>query len=248
MKRTKLVILVIVICVVGGAAYIGYSAYQGIKHVMASGCVNCFQVNNGDGPLIKGSGHVASETRSVANFTSIALDAPADLVITRGGAQSLTVTGEDNLLPFFTSEVKDGTLYLAVAKGKSIQGSTLPVYRATVTDLRDVRLRGSGDIKAENLDGAALSATIVGSGDMHLAGRTDDFTLLLKGSGDVDAAKLQAKAAKVIMSGSGDATVNASDILDVQLQGSGSLHYVGAPKLTKNVSGSGEVGQTNGEK
>jgi hypothetical protein len=240
MKKTLLIIMAIVGCVVVGAVYVGHSAYRAIKDAIASGCVSsCVQINSG-GPTINGSGHVTTQSRTVAPFTSIRLDSPANVVIDRTGTLSLSLTAEDNLLAFFTSEVKDGTLYLAVAKDKSFQGK-LPIYRITVADLRAIDLRGSGDIKADHFDGPALSVAIAGSGDVRLAGRTDDFTLSIKGSGDVDASALNAKRAKVMMSGSGDATVNASETLDVQLSGSGELRYLGSPKLTKNVRGSGSV-------
>jgi hypothetical protein len=189
---------------------------------------------------IRGSGHVTTEARALPPFTSIRLDASGDVAIDRTGTQSVTVSGDDNLLAFFTTEVKDGTLYLAFATAKRFQGRS-PLYRITVTDLRSIEINGSGDVKAEHLDGAALTASIAGSGDMHLNGRTDEFKVSIKGSGDVDAAGLKVKRAKVSMSGSGDAVVNASDTLDVQLSGSGDLRYVGTPKITMDVRGSGSV-------
>jgi hypothetical protein len=241
MKKALLIILAIVACVVVGAVYVGHSEYRAIKDAMASGCAtNCLQVNNG-GPMIKGSGNVKTESRTVAPFTAIRLESPADVIIDRTGTQTLSLTADDNLLAFFTSDVKDGTLYLGVAKDKSFQAK-LPVFRVTVAGLRGIEIRGSGDVKADHLDGPALSVAIAGSGDAKLAGRVDDFALSIKGSGDVDAGTLAAKRARVVMSGSGDATVNASDTLDVQMSGSGDLHYLGSPKLTKDIHGSGSIG------
>ena len=136
MKKTLLIILAIVVCAVAGAAYVGHSVYRAITDVIASGCVNgCVQINNG-GPLVKGSGILKTESRTVAPFTAIRLDAPADLVIDRTGTQSLSLSVDDNLLGLFTSEVKDGTLYLGVAKDKSFQAKSA-VFHATVTALRN---------------------------------------------------------------------------------------------------------------
>ena len=242
MKKVMLIVLVILVGVIGGAAYVGYTLLQTVKSAVASGCGNgCVREDHG-GPIVLGSGHVTTESRQVAKFTSIRLESSANVEIDRTGTESLSVTGDDNLLAFFTSEVKDGTLYLAYAKDKSFQGK-LPVYRVTVADLRDIQIRGSGDLQVASFDGAALSASIAGSGDMRLAGRTDDLTLSIAGSGNIDAAGLKAKRAQVSISGSGDATVNATDALDVRISGSGDLRYLGAPKLTQNVSGSGSVRQ-----
>jgi hypothetical protein len=240
MRKALPIILAIAVCVVAGAVYVGHSAYRAFKDMVASGCIgNCVQVNNG-GPLTRGSGVIKTETRTVAPFTAIRLDAPADLVIDRTGTQSLSLTADDNLLALFTSEVKDGTLYLAVAKNTSFQAKSV-VFHVTAADLRGIEIRGSGDVKADHLDGPSLMLTIAGSGDAQLAGRVDDFTLSIKGSGDVDAGGLAAKRVKVVMNGSGDAIVDASDTLDVQMSGSGDLRYRGSPKLTRNVHGSGSI-------
>ena len=236
------VVLAIVVCVVAGVAYVGHAAYRAIQRGIASGsfCSHCVQVNVG-GPVIKGSGHAVTENRTVAPFTAIRVDSAVDLVIDRTGTPGVTVTADDNLVSLFTSEVRDGTLYLADAQRKSFQTGSFPAFHVTVADLRAIEVHGSGDVKAEHLDGAALAVTIVGSADAKLAGRSDELTLTIKGSGDVDAGGLAAKRAKVVMSGSGGATVNASDTLDAHMSGSGDLRYLGSPKVTKDVHGSGSI-------
>jgi putative autotransporter adhesin-like protein len=193
---------------------------------------------------IQGSGNLTTEARTLPPFSSIKLNSSADVVIDRTGTQSVTVSGDDNILALFTTEVKDGTLHLAFAPDTSLRRGKSPLYRITVTDLRSIEIDGSGDVKVDHLDGAALTAGITGSGDMQLNGRVDELALSIEGSGDIDATELQAKRAKIRMSGSGDATVNASDTLDVQLSGSGDVRYVGSPKLTKDVRGSGSVEPT----
>jgi uncharacterized membrane protein YhaH (DUF805 family) len=241
-RTTGPVILAIVVCVVAGAAYVAHSAYRAIQRGIASGafCSHCVQVNNG-GPMIKGSGHPVTENRTVAPFTALRVDSAADVVIDRTGTPGLSITADDNLVSFFTSEVRDGTLYLADAPRKSFQTGDFPVFRVSVADLHAIEIHGSGEVKAQHLDGPALTITVVGSADVKLAGRSDDLTLAIKGSGDVDAGGLAAKRAKVVMSGSGDATVNASDTLDVHMSGSGDLEYLGSPKITKDVHGSGSI-------
>jgi hypothetical protein len=186
-KKALLITLGIVICIVAGAVYAGHAVYRAI----ASGafCVNCVQFNNG-GPTIAGSGHLVTQKRTVAPFTAIRADTAIEVVIDRTGTPSLSVTADDNLVSFFTAEVRDGTLYLAVAPGRSFQ-TKKAVYYVTVADLRAIESRGSGEIEARHLDSPALTVTVTGSGDVKLAGRADDFTLTVRGSGDVDAAGLR---------------------------------------------------------
>jgi len=237
MNKPLVVILAVIAFVVAGAIYVGHSAYRALA--LGEFCTGCTQVNNG-GPMITGSGHVVTENRAVLPFTAVRAETAVEVVIDRTGAASLSVTADDNLVSFLTAEVRDGTLYLADAKGKSFQ-TKKAVYHVTVADLRAIECRGSGDVEVNHLNNRALTATVEGSGEVKLTGHADDFVLTVKGSGDVDTAELVAKRVKVVMSGSGDVKVNAADSLDIQMTGSGELEYVGSPKITKQVHGSGSV-------
>jgi hypothetical protein len=194
-----------------------------------------------DEQAIKGSGIITTEVRPVGKFTAIRLSGVGQLVIERTGAESLTVTADDNLVPLFTSEVKDGTLHLAVAKGKRPSGS--PIYRVTVGDLRELEVGGAGTIEATKLDGDTLSISISGAGSGSAAGRAESLTISISGAGSLNAAELRAKRAKVVVSGAGDVTVNASDELDATVSGAGTITYIGSPKLTSKVSGVGAIRQ-----
>ena len=156
------------------------------------------------------------------------------------GPRTLTVTADDNLVSLFTSEVKDGTLELSVAKGKSLSGKR-PVYRVTISELKKLDVTGSGTVDATKLDGDALSMSISGSGTATLAGRVDDLRVSITGSGSFNGTALTAKRAKIDVTGSGEVTVNASEELDAEVTGSGSIWYIGSPKLTPSVSGSGSI-------
>ena len=200
----------------------------------------CNEVTIGD--TIKGSGNVITENWPVGKFTAIRLSGIGHLAIERAEAESLSVTVDDNLVPLFTSEVRDGTLYLSVVKGK--EPSRAAIYKVAVSDLREIELSGSGSIEAAKLDGAVLSLSVSGSGTAKAAGRADSLTVSISGSGSLDTAGLKAKRATVVVSGSGDVTVNASEELDARVSGSGDIRYIGSPRLTSRVSGSGSIEQT----
>jgi hypothetical protein len=208
--------------------------------VGSSKCTSGCTMENHGGEVMHGSGTIKTETRSVEKFTAVRLSSSANVVIERTGTEGLTVTGDDNLVSLFISEVKDGTLHLSYAKGKSFEGK-IPVYRITVSDLRKITVTGSGDVDASKLEGNMLSVSDTGSGDIRLGGQVDELVLGIEGSGDVNAAELKAKRAKVALKGSGDATVNVSDELDAKISGSGDLSYIGSPKVTSDVSGSGSI-------
>ena len=206
-----------------------------------SDCGDCM-TSGGKGHKIEGSGVMKTEVRAVEPFTSIVLtDVDASsLVIEQTGVESLTVTAEENLLPMFTSTVKDGVLYLAFAKGNSFHGKR-PTYKVTVKDLRRIHVQGGVAIEAKKLESEKLSILVEGAAGGNLSGRVDDLTIEIKGAGQISAGELHAKRAKVSVQGAGQVTVNASDELDAEVQGTGIIWYIGAPKLKSNVDGLGFI-------
>src|SRR5579884_278226 len=205
-------------------------------------CVSdCIQQNSG-GPVIHGSGTMKTEQRNVGNFTAIRAEGSFELVIERTGTSGVSVTGDDNLLPFFTSAVEDGTLVLSSAQGKSFEGK-IPTYHVTVADLRGIETRGAGTVTATKLDGDALTVSLAGAGKMQLGGRVTDLGITISGAGNLDAAQLQAKNVKIKISGAAQAVVSASDTLDADVSGAASVRYLGSPKLTSHDSGAGSLKQ-----
>jgi len=211
----------------------------GVKSTCTTDCITV----HGQGAMINGSGTSKTEVRPVASFKAIRLsDVDARVVIERTGTESPEVTADDNLVALFTSEVKDGTLHLSVAKDKSVSGKR-PLYKITVNDLQQLGVSGAGIVDASGLDGEGLAMSVAGSGEINAAGRIEDLTISISGSGSCNAAGLKARRAKVAVRGSGDLTVNASDELEAIVSGSGSVWYVGSPKITSSLSGSGEIKQ-----
>ena len=206
-----------------------------------SECGDCM-TKGGEGPKIEGSGVVKTEVRKVKPFTSIVLtDVESSyLVIEQTGEESLTVTAEENLLPMFTSEVRDGVLYLTFAKGNSFHGKR-PTYKITVKDLRRIHVQGGAAIEASKLESEKLSILVEGAAGGNLSGRVDDLTIEIQGAGWISAGELKARRAKVSVEGAGQVTVNASDELDADVSGAGIIWYIGAPKLKSNVDGLGWI-------
>src|SRR5262249_41928055 len=180
--------------------------------------------------------------RPLEPFTSIVLtDVESSLLIVeRTGEESLTVTAEENLLPMFISEVRDGVLYLSFAKGNSFHGKR-PTYKVTVKELRHIHVQGGVVIETKKLESEKLSILVEGAAAGNLSGRVDDLTVEIKGAGILGAGDLKAKRAKVSVQGAGQVTVNVSDDLDAEVSGAGMIWYIGEPKLKSNVNGLGLI-------
>jgi hypothetical protein len=193
---------------------------------------------------VDGSGKITTESRPVAGFSEVSLSGIGQAVIEQTGTESLTVTTDDNLLPYVRTEVRGSTLELALKDGMtSLRPSSGIVFHVTAKTLEHLRVSGSGEADVKSLVTSRLQAEISGSGDVKAQGMADDLVLRISGSGSYQGADLKTRRADVRISGSGDGVVNATDTLDVNVSGSGSIEYSGNPRVSEHVSGSGSIRQ-----
>lgn len=214
--------------------------------------------------VTRGSGNVKTETRDVSNFHQVALAGFGDLNITQGDSEGLTIEAEDNLLPFITTNVQDGTLTIGVKPGinaLSVVPTKQVKYELQVKNLDAVQLSGAGNItaptlKSENLtlgtSGAGnlnfpqiatqkLSTTLSGAGGLAVGGQAQTQDVALSGFGNYNAGDLQTASTSVNLTGAGNATVWASETLNAQISGAGNISYYGSPQVTQKVSGVGTI-------
>ena len=189
----------------------------------------------------KGSGNVVDDTRSVSGFSRISVGGNAKVVVDQDGSESLTISAEDNLLPFLTSQVRGDTLELGIQTDVSIRPTRDIVYHITVKELRGLSISGSGDVDLRNVDTDELAIEVDGSGEITAAGRAGTQTISVSGSGNYHANDLESSVTVIDIAGSGSAQVSASQSLDVTISGSGDIEYSGDPSVKKRISGSGEV-------
>jgi hypothetical protein len=192
--------------------------------------------------VVRGSGKVASETRSLSGFEAIELTGSADVIVSLGETESVSVEAEDNLLPLVETQVRGGRLVIGT-KSNTTLAPTQPV-RVTVTlkALRSASLTGSGNITIGGLSGGSLRLDLSGSGNISAAGTVEALSATLGGSGNILCDDLQASSASVEINGSGNVTVYASQRLEATISGSGAVTYRGNPaQVEQSVSGSGSI-------
>lgn len=154
----------------------------------------------------------------------------------------LTVTSLETLTILGSGDA-DADFSGAVDPAVEVRGSG--DVEAHGIDADSVRLTtdGSGELEVTGLKAGALTVRIGGSGGVVIDGTTDSQDVTADGSGGYDAEELRSTSARLTLTGSGDAAVRVADELDVTVDGSGSLSYLGDPAVTKRVTGSGEVGR-----
>ena len=217
------------------------------------------------GKKIKGNGITKTIERSTGDYDEVAVSGWFDVDLVEGKEGDITLTGEENLLDYIITEVKDDKLVIKVEKGRNLQPSnwkngiriTVPIERVSAvslsgsgdivgkkiikTDLFQTNMSGSGDI---TLTGEAtnISASMSGSGDMNLSGNTQYFDARISGSGDIKAYDLKAENVHATVSGSADIKVTATKSISARVSGSGDISYKGNPdKVDTKSSGSGDI-------
>ncbi len=217
------------------------------------------------GKKVRGNGNVVTIERSVGEYDQIASAGWFDVVLVDGKEGTITLKGEENLLEYIKTEVKDGKLVIKKEKGVNLQSSgwrngieiTIPVE-----EINAVKLSGSGDVvskttlKADtfkaSLAGSGdvdlkvaadeFKASLSGSGDMVLSGSARYFSVSVAGSGDIKAFDLEADVVEANVSGSADLKVTAKQEIKARIAGSGDITYKGNPgKIDTKASGSGDI-------
>lgn len=203
-----------------------------------------FSTSSCNKKVLKGEGPIISETRSLADFDQILCNGSVDLTIVASNKDEVTISGYQNLVPAYRTDVSNNTLYLEYdddyinVKHDNIK---LTVY---TTGFGKLKLSGSGDVvMMSDINTDYMDVTIEGSGNIRLTQNTfKTFITKVNGSGNINARDVDANEVYATVSGSGDISVTALDLLDARISGSGDIDYWGNPSsVTVDISGSGRV-------
>ena len=214
---------------------------------------------------IKGSGNVTKETREVSGFHGVTLSGNMSVQLAYGTSNSITVEGDDNLLPYIETKVEDGILQVKNKTRTSLKTkSKLMVYVSItkITELKvsgsgniigagdfsndgktDVSVSGSGNINVELDSFSETKIAISGSGNVTLKGKsTNNIEATISGSGNIDCSDIECNDVFAHVSGSGNIKVFANKSIDAKVSGSGNIYYKGsATSLNLKSSGSGKI-------
>lgn len=213
--------------------------------------------------VVRGSGPVVSEDRSVATYDEVDLSIPADIYISQGNNERITIEAQENILDVIETDVNNHKLKLRFSNGVSVRRfDPIKVYITTrditevsvsgagniyndgplVTDVLNIRVSGSGNIELDDIDSPIVDTRISGSGKVYLSGFCDEQYLQVSGSGDIYGFDLESSDTEVEISGSGKAEVRVEHYLKARISGSGKVFYKGNPNhVDSKISGSGGV-------
>ena len=215
---------------------------------------------------IKGNGIITTITRTTTDYNTVSFAGSFDYVLVSGTEGKITIEGEENLLKYIITEVKNGDLKIKTKDNVNLQTSRNKTIKITVPfkDINSVALVGSGDVWNEDVistskfkvsvtgsgdaklevNSTSVEAKVTGSGELYLKGNTNNLNVSVSGSGEYKGFDLEANDVEVSVTGSGDAKISSNGHLKARVTGSGDIKYKGHPK-TKDVkvAGSGSISQ-----
>jgi hypothetical protein len=210
--------------------------------------------------FVRGSGNVITEGRDVSDFRKVHLSGTGNLIITQGELESLTIEADDNIIPIIETDVSGAELDIGFKRGYTFIPSTAIKFHLTVVDLDEISLNGAGNIDCEgfetkvlqfdvsgagdldfDLDAERVEVIISGAGNIILSGQVDSQEIEIDGAGKYNGEDLESSECVITVSGAGSATVNVSELLDVEINGIGNVYYIGSPSVTQDISGLGKV-------
>ena len=214
--------------------------------------------------IFEGSGNIITEERDVSDFDRVSLSGFGEVTIEQGDEESLTVTTDENIMPYVITKVKGNTLVLdlddtgrngsydptdgikftLVVKDLSrmdISGAGNIAIDELETEKLVVELSGAGNLEIHSLTADELVVTQSGAGAVFVSGQVKGQDLTFSGVGSYHASELESETAIVLISGAGTATLWATESLDVAISGIGNIIYYGNPRIIQNVSGLGKL-------
>jgi hypothetical protein len=189
---------------------------------------------------VTGSGTSKSEVRPATGATEVAVTNALSVDIGPGPEAKVEISGDDNLVPLVTTEVKGNRLEIGCKK--SLRSKVPMVIRVSLPTLVGASVSGAStavvhDAKADN-----LKLVVEGASKLRAEGAVGQLTLEASGASDADLDQLAAERAKATLSGASEAEIAVSKALDAHLGGASTLKYRGdPPELKQEVNGASSL-------
>lgn len=196
--------------------------------LLGVGCISLTDALPGGGKIV-GSGRVITVTRTVSDFSGVQVTGAARMTIEQTGVESLSITGDDNVIPVLISKVENGTLILGPPSGTDIDMSTELFYRLTVKGVRNLHIDGVITVDAGRIETDLINTNLRGVSSLNIQGLVNQQFVNMTGVSSYLAANLESRQATVEADGVLTVVVQVSDRLDVLACGVGTVEYIGDP-------------------
>jgi hypothetical protein len=189
---------------------------------------------------IAGSGTPKSEVRPAAGATEVAVSGALTVDIGPGTEAKVEISGDDNIVPLITTEVKGSRI--EIESKKSIRSKVPLVIRVSLPRLTAVSVSGASNAVVHDAKGDSLKLVAKGASKLRVDGAVQQLTLEASGASDADLDQLAVERARAELSGASEAEVAVSKALDAHLGGASTLKYRGDPaELKQDVTGASSL-------
>ena len=188
---------------------------------------------------IRGNGHIKTDQRTISSFANI--DAGGAFQIEwKSGAPALSITTDENLLPYIDNQISRETLHLHTREQIwPTRGIKVVISTPTRTG---ARISGAVKLTANQLSDPRFALKSTGAAEVTLEGNIDELLANMTGASELHAGGLQTKTTEISTTGAADAEIAVSETLKVAITGAGKVSYSGSPKtIEKHISGAGSI-------
>jgi hypothetical protein len=216
-------------------------------------------------PALAGQALAASRTVSVGSFDRIRVEGPVEVRVTIGSPRATIVgpRGDDSVavrVDGTTLSVRKsiggwgeqprgggacGPVIVTLSTPGLTSASVAAGGRLTIAKMRgmrvDVTVSGNGSLALAAADTDQLNATLIGTGQMTLAGRAARARLVTSGPGAIDASALQVNDLTVHLDGVGETKAAARYTAQVTNTGLGTVTITGNGKCRVDAAAGGPV-------
>lgn len=195
--------------------------------------------------VIRGNGKLITETREVTGFTGISVGSGMQVTLTQGDT-FLTISAEENIMPYIRSHVENGILIIEL-RGENdayVGVSTLKGMKVAVgmPEITSIDISGGGSLDAGTITAEDLSLTLSGGSNGKLDAITaSTFDVNFSGGSRATFTGIEAETTSFELSGGSSATIEAgkADANTINASG-GSNFYADAMETSQTtVSASG---------
>ena len=188
---------------------------------------------------IRGNGHIKTDQRTISSFANI--DASCAFQIEwKSGAPALSITTDENLLPYIDNQISGETLHLQTREQIwPTHGIKVVISSPTRTG---AKISGAVKLTANQLSGPRFALESTGAGEVKLDGNIDELLANMTGASELHAGGMQTKTTEISTTGAADAEIAVSETLKVAITGAGKVSYSGSPKtIEKHITGAGSI-------
>ncbi|MCK5855486.1 MAG: DUF2807 domain-containing protein [Sulfurovaceae bacterium] len=178
---------------------------------------------------------LSSKNIPTSFFNKIEIDSPADITINQAQKREVVLEMESSLMNKVKIYVQKETLFIRTRGNfNSNTGIKISINNPRLSSLI---VNGASTIRINGYNEKKFSLVVDGSSDIYFSsGNFNNFSINADGSFDINLLNVNIKKTKIRAGGAGDIQVNVSDYLNVELEGSVDVKYLGSPKIKKIIN------------